>query len=241
MTDRERTQDRDATPDNDTAPAAHYTAFRGSRRLAHGPLENVAMLVYEQLKGNPKVYHTDIHKAQHARSPRAADAVLLFDDRTGKVVDLEMRGTARAMLANLSARGLLPQQPQAASPHAQTPQKPERGPGRPRLGVVAREVTLLPRHWEWLASQPGGASVALRKLVDAARRDQADVDAARAHRDAAYAVMTALAGDRAHYEDATRALFRDDRAGLVAYMAKWPRDVQAYVLQVLDGPPELPA
>lgn len=237
MTDRERSQNRDATPDSDTAPAAHYTAFRGSRRLAHGSLEDVAMLVYEQIKGNAKVYRTE----GQAHSPRATDAVLLFDDRTGKVVDLEMRGTARAMLANLSARGLLPQQPQAASPHAQTPQKPERGPGRPRLGVVAREVTLLPRHWEWLASQPGGASVALRKLVDAARKDQADADAARARRDAAYVVMTALAGDRAHYEDATRALFRDDRAGLVAHMAKWPRDVQAYVLQVLDGPPQPPA
>jgi len=237
MTDREFSQDHDATQEHDTAPANHYTAFRGSRRLAQGPLEDVAMLVYEQLKGNAKVYR----KEDHAHPSRDANAVLLFDDRSGKVVDLEMRGTARAMLANLSARGLLPRQTPTALPHAPTPQKPERGPGRPRLGVVAREVTLLPRHWEWLASQPGGASVALRKLVDAARKAQADVDAARARRDAAYAVMTALAGDRAHYEDATRALFRDDRAGLVAHMAKWPRDVQAYVLRVLDGPPPPPA
>jgi len=235
MSDRELAPDHDATQDRDTAPANHYTAFRGSRRLAQGPLEEVAMLVFEQLKGHAKVYRTE----RQAHSTRAAEAVLLFDDRSGKVVDLEMRGTARAMLANLSARGLLPKPTPTASQHAPAPQKSERGPGRPRLGVVAREVTLLPRHWEWLASQPGGASVALRKLVDAARKAQADVDAARARRDAAYAVMTALAGDRAHYEDATRALFRDDRAGLAAHMGKWPRDVQAYVLQVLDGPAAL--
>lgn len=207
------------------APVASYTAFRGSRRLAQGALREVAQMVY-----------THVQDAQ-TQSARAADAVLLFDDRTGRVVDLEMRGTARAMLANLSARGLLPKHPPATGDTAHdVALKVERGPGRPRLGVVAREVTLLPRHWEWLASQPGGASVALRKLVDAARKAQADVDAARVRRDAAYAVMTALAGDRAHYEDATRALFRDDRAGLVVHMAKWPRDVQAYVLQVYDGP-----
>lgn len=207
------------------APVASYTAFRGSRRLAQGALREVAQLVY-----------THVQDAQ-TQSARAADAVLLFDDRTGRVVDLEMRGTARAMLANLSARGLLPKHPPATVDTAHdVALKVERGPGRPRLGVVAREVTLLPRHWEWLASQPGGASVALRKLVDAARKAQADVDVARARHDAAYAVMTALAGDRAHYEDATRALFRDDRAGLALHMARWPRDVQAYVLQVYDGP-----
>lgn len=208
------------------APLASYTAFRGSRRVAQGALHDVAQMVYAH-----------VQDAQ-AHSARASDAILLFDDRTGRVVDLEMRGSARAMLANLSARGLLPKGPPEAAPpvaHDTTP-KSDRGPGRPRLGVVAREVTLLPRHWEWLASQPGGASVALRKLVDAARKAQADVDAARTRRDAAYAIMTALAGDRAHYEDATRALFRGDRDGLTAHMAKWPRDVQRYVLQVYDGP-----
>lgn len=208
------------------AALVSYTAFRGSRRLAQGALHDVAQMVYAHVQDAQK------------QSARAADAILLFDDRTGRVVDLEMRGTARAMLANLSARGLLPNGPPVAAPpvaHDPIP-KSDRGPGRPRLGVVAREVTLLPRHWEWLASQPGGASVALRKLVDAARKAQADVDAARARRDAAYAIMTALAGDRAHYEDATRALFRDDRDGLREHMAKWPRDVQAYVLQVYDGP-----
>lgn len=215
-----------AGTDPSVTPVASYTAFRGSRRLAQGALRDVAQTVY-----------THVQDAQ-TQSARAADAILLFDDRTGRVVDLEMRGSVRAMLANLSARGLLPQHAVAAAhdaAHDAAP-KADRGPGRPRLGVVAREVTLLPRHWEWLASQPGGASVALRKLVDAARKAQADVDAARARRDAAYAVMTALAGDRAHYEDATRALFRDDRDGLVAHMAKWPRDVQRYVLQTYDGP-----
>ncbi len=223
----------DADPAS-SAPVPTYTAFRGSRRLAQGALREVALLVYEHVE------------AGQARPARATDAVLLFDDRSGRVVDLEMRGSARAMLANLIARDLLPNHAPAAGTMSALPSnhegskrsqdKPDRGPGRPRLGVVAREVTLLPRHWEWLASQPGGASVALRKLVDAARKAQADVDAARARRDAAYAVMTALAGDRAHYEDATRALFRDDRDGLAAHMAKWPRDVQSYVLQVYDGP-----
>ncbi len=70
-----------------------------------------------------------------------------------------------------------------------------RGRGRPKLGVVAREVTLLPRHWDWLNAQPGGASVALRKLVEQARRANGDADRARAAREAAYHFMSAMAGD----------------------------------------------
>lgn len=102
------------------------------------------------------------------------------------------------------------------------PRAPVRGRGRPKLGVTAREVTLLPRHWDWLATQPGGASATLRRLVEAARRE--DAAAARAGRDAAYRVLTELAGDRPGYEEAMRALFRGDRAGFEAAAAGWPED-----------------
>jgi hypothetical protein len=109
-------------------------------------------------------------------------------------------------------------------------QPPEtRGPGRPRLGVVAREVTLLPRHWEWLATQPGGASVALRRLVEEARRTSASADRARASRDAAYRVMHALGGDLPDFEEASRALFAGDRDRFRLHTAAWPLDVSAHV------------
>jgi hypothetical protein len=98
--------------------------------------------------------------------------------------------------------------------------------------VVAREVTLLPRHWEWLNAQSGGASVALRRLVDDARRSSGDRDRRRAARDAAYHFMSAMAGDLPHFEEASRALFADDRQRFVGQIAGWPADIRDHVVRL---------
>ena len=98
--------------------------------------------------------------------------------------------------------------------------------------MVAREVTLLPRHWEWLNAQPGGASVALRKLVEAARRSNGDADRLRAARDAAYHFMSAMAGNLANFEEASRALFADDRRRFTALIAAWPADIRDHVVKL---------
>jgi hypothetical protein len=116
------------------------------------------------------------------------------------------------------------------------PAAPEpRGRGRPKLGVVAREVTLLPRHWEWLGTQPGGASVALRKLVEEARRTSGDRDRSRAARDAAYHFMSAMAGNLPGFEEASRALFADDRRRFAGLIAGWPDDVRDHTVKLAFG------
>jgi hypothetical protein len=149
---------------------------------------------------------------------RAPDAsVLAFDLSTGAVVDLDLRGSEADILSRYA-----PDAPPASKR------------GRPKLGVVAREVTLLPRHWEWLAGQPGGASVALRRLVEAARKAEGDAGAARARVEAAYRFMSAMAGDRPRFEDAARALFANDKDGLGRCMAAWPADIRDQVLGFLD-------
>ncbi|MGH8444214.1 MAG: DUF2239 family protein, partial [Solimonas sp.] len=107
-----------------------------------------------------------------------------------------------------------------------------RGRGRPKLGVVAREVTLLPRHWDWLATQPGGASVALRKLVEDARRANAEKDRTRARHERAYHFISAIAGNLPGFEAATRALFADDGATFRKHIAKWPRDVREHAARL---------
>lgn len=104
--------------------------------------------------------------------------------------------------------------------------------GRPKLGVVGREVTLLPRHWEWLNSQPGGASVALRKLVEMAMRDNVEKDAKRQRHEAAYRFMTALAGDLPGYEEALRCLFANNQQGLEEQINEWPADVKQFTMQL---------
>ena len=111
---------------------------------------------------------------------------------------------------------------------AALPEPPARGRGRPKLGVTAREVTLLPRHWDWLAAQPGGASVALRKLVEDARRVSTNGDRRRVAQEAAYRFMQALAGDLPGYEEATRALFAGDFARFEEHTAHWPDDVREH-------------
>lgn len=140
----------------------------------------------------------------------AGDNVLTFEAATGRVVDLDLRGDLAAALARLTP----------------TTEPEKRGPGRPKLGVTAREVTLLPRHWDWLAGQPGGASVALRKLVEGALREAEGPDRARRAKEATYRFMTAIAGDLPDYEEATRMLFAGDGAGFEAAVAGWPDGVR---------------
>jgi hypothetical protein len=184
-----------------------FTAFEGQRRLATGPLAEVALAVKQA-------------------APSAAEPIAIFSDSTGRATDLDLRGSPEDVLArlpSLAGASLMPDEISSGEP---------RGRGRPRLGVVAREVTLLPRHWEWLNAQPGGASVALRKLVDDARRSSGDRDRQRAARDAAYHFMSAMAGNLPHFEEASRALFADDRRRFTGQIATWPADIRDHVVKL---------
>jgi hypothetical protein len=143
-------------------------------------------------------------------------SVLIFDDVTSELVELDFRGSLQVVLARLPAQIAPVTVAEAAT----------RAPGRPRLGVVPREVTLLPRHWEWLAAQPGGASVALRKLVEAASRVNETRDKVRRAQDAAYRFMAAMAGDQPGFEEAVRALFADMPEQFGAQTEVWPADVR---------------
>jgi hypothetical protein len=149
----------------------------------------------------------DAVRACKDRLERGEDRrIALFDDATGGPVDIDLRGSAADVLARL-----------APAP---------RGPGRPRLGVVSREISLLPRHWSWLAEQRGGASATLRRLVDAARRDGADQDRARKAIEAAYRFMADMAGDQPGFEEASRALFARDLDAFAERIATWPAGVR---------------
>ena len=174
----------------DSAVARDFTAFSGDRLIARGDLRTVV-------------------PAAHACREMS---LLVFEDATGRLVDLDLRGSLGESVARL---------PPDLAP------KPSRG--RPKLGVTAREVTLLPRHWDWLAGQPGGASAALRRLIDEARRDSAATDQIRQTQETTYRAMTTLAGDRPNYEEAVRALFANDRARFRDLISAWPKDLRDYI------------
>jgi len=178
------------------------TAFSGFRRLAAGPLHQVAIA------------------AKAAIELGTAESVTIYEDATGQLVEVDIRGSEAEVIARLSS-GL---------------KEPEsRGPGRPRLGVVAREVTLLPRHWEWLNAQPGGASVALRKLVEGARRTHSAADRRREEQGAAYRFIASIAGNLPDFEEAARALFADDAARFAEVVAAWPPDLRSHAIRLAFG------
>jgi putative ATP-grasp target RiPP len=172
------------------------TAFAGLERLATGPLPEVAVAARIALAADPTLQ------------------LLVFNDATGAVIDLDLRGSETEIRARLE-------------PPAET-DLPSRGRGRPKLGVVAREVTLLPRHWDWLGAQPGGASQALRRLIDQARRADDGRTEIRLRQETAYRFLCALAGNLHGFEEAARALFANDRARFTEQTAAWPLDVCAH-------------
>lgn len=141
-----------------------------------------------------------------ARYPADHGAIRVFEDGSGQLVDLDYWDAA------------------ATAPPAARPR------GRPRLGVAAREVTLLPRHWEWLSSQPGGASAALRRLVEEARRKGSGP---AEKRDSAYRFLSHMCGDRPGYEEALRALYRGEEERFRSLIAPWPDAIRGYVGELL--------
>ena len=175
-----------------------FTAFLMQQRVASGDLETVA--------------EAAVRLGQQG-------ALLIFDDETGRPIELDIRGGVAGAVSEYRAR--------MAAPDEGPPRRP--GRGRPKLGVVAREVTLLPRHWDWLAGQPGGASATLRRLVEEARRAGSASERAREAQEALYRAMVALAGDAPGFEEASRALFANDDARFDALIGAWPTDIAAYV------------
>jgi hypothetical protein len=180
-------------------PAA--IAFQGDVSIAAGDLTCVALAARKAAKRHPH------------------EPVFIFDALTSEPIEIDLRDSGAPRVSR----------PTAAGPGAPSAGETPRGPGRPRLGVVAHEVTLLPRHWDWLASQPGGASVALRKLVEHAMRANVGKDRIRASQNAAYRFMSAMAGNRVRFEDAARALFAGDAATFHRLVQAWPKDIREHV------------
>jgi hypothetical protein len=187
------------------------TAFAGDSRIASGALADVALAV----------------KAAADRGERVP--LLVFNDATSDTIELDLRGTPQDVLARLSER-FVPAQDVGMEAQA-APRKA----GRPKLGVVGREVTLLPRHWDWLAEQPGGASVAIRKLIDDARKTKSFNDLSRKIKATTYRFISTMAGNFQHFEEASRALFADDREKFANLTVAWPADVRDQARWLMEG------
>jgi len=189
-------------------------AFVGDTLVAEGDILDVAI----RLKALPNASNSASY--------------LVFDGSTGNQIDLDLSGTDQETTARLGQRfgRVLESAVSSDVSGASTPKTV----GRPKLGVVAREVTLLPRHWEWLNKQPGGASVALRKLVEEAKKTHSQRDAVRHSQEAAYRFMSAKAGNYEGFEEATRALFRTDKSLFLRLTDCWPAGVRDFSRKLAD-------
>jgi uncharacterized protein len=187
-----------------------YSSFAGKQLIASGDLASTLLQTKLRL--------------DHGEDA----AVLVFDDSSGQQIDFDFQGSPEEVIARLATH------PHLSAGEA-TAARP--GPGRPKLGVVCREVSLLPRHWQWLEQQPQGASAALRRLVDEARKQNPEGERLRLARDAAAKFMWTMAGDLPGFEEASRALFAGERSRLELLISKWPEDVRRHVLQLLGAEP----
>ncbi len=203
-------------------PSPHnsvYTAFSHGRRVAHGRYDDIARALAAAVA------------AAQADMPAPW---LVFDDATGAPIDTPpLPQDAARLKAGRAGRAAISAAQALAKADECSPAP--RAAGRPRLGVVAREVTLLPRHWEWLSVQPGGASAALRRLIDKARKDNKSADSRRAASERSYKFMSAIAGDRPQFEEAARALFAGDAVRFAGHVADWPPDVREYLMQLAEA------
>ncbi len=182
-----------------------YVVFVGTRRIARGDLEEVVLAA----------------KRRHDRG--TDERIALFDERTGQPIDMNLGRSGPELVRRLTER-LAPPPP---------PAPPKRGRGRPKLGIVSREVSLLPRHWEWLGHQRGGASASLRRLVDAARKNGQHDEVVRRAVERTHRFLWDMAGDLPGFEDATRALFARDFATFDKRTSRWPVGIREQVQRLL--------
>ncbi len=195
-----------------------FVAFAGTHLIARGMLDDVVRRSKDRLdRGEEK-------------------RIALFDDETGRPVDIDYSGSVAEVVARLGANPVAAR-PMSAGPMSARPGAApgkRRGPGRPKLGVVSREISLLPRHWSWLAEQRGGASVTLRKLVDAARKGNPAQAQSRKAIDAAHRFMWDMAGDQPGFEEASRSLFARNFDSFGQQIADWPAGIRGQLERYIN-------
>ena len=185
-----------------SSKANKYSAFEDAKLLFQGELSDVVLKIKQYLG-----------KAENS-------TILIFSDDTGATMDFNFQGTKQDVLKRLEVF--------TSSEH----ETASTGPGRPRLGVISREISLLPRHWEWLATQSGGASATIRRLVEEAQKKSSNNTSIKQIQERVYRVMFVLAGDFHGYEEALRALYKRDRKTFFSLIETWPKDVQKYLSEI---------
>ena len=148
------------------------------------------------------------------------EPVLIFDHTDGRQWDFNFQGTLEEVLS----RAIVPEDDNCNKP----------GPGRPRLGIVSREVTLLPRHWDWLEQQPGKASGTLRRLVEDAMKHPSDDFIIRQKQEALGRIISSVGGNLIGFEDFLRILHRKEWNKVEEVIKEWPLGIKKIITTILN-------
>lgn len=147
--------------------------------------------------------------------------IQIFDHDTGQFLEVDFRGSLSQVVERMKKSFIIETEK-------------IRGPGRPKLGVVSKEITLLPKHWDWLNLQANGASGSIRKLIDEAMKRNVAKDELKRSQNSVYKFMTIMAGNYPLYEEALRAFYANDNAKFKYIITNWPKDVRDHLLKMTD-------
>ncbi len=150
-------------------------------------------------------------------SRHGEEGLLIFDNFSGRQIDYNFRVSLEELLGK------------------ELPPTPKKGPGRPRLGVVCGEISLLPRHWDWLQRQRQSASATIRRLIEAAMKEASPEEKTREAIDAAGKFLWTMAGNLSDFEEASRALYAQKWHILDAITAAWPEDIAKHLNMMLKA------
>lgn len=192
-----------------TSQSEDYAVFLGHSLIKKGSIEEV------------------VTAAKSAIDSEVSERIAIFEDSTGRVIDIDYRGTVDDVLDRLKDHPLLSDKSE--------PEVPKRkGPGRPKLGVISKEISLLPRHWQWLGEQKGGASATIRRLVEEAQKLNPERTLATRAQEAAHRFMWDIAGDFKGFEEASRAFYKADFRAFYECISTWPNDVREHARRFVE-------
>lgn len=182
------------------------------------------MYTYTAFEGFQKLISADLEKVlltvKRRLKANRDSSVLIFSDSTGKQMDFDLSGTD----ADVTDRHKI---------YTMKTAPPQPTVGRPKLGVVPREISLLPSHWEWLNNQTGGASPTIRQLIDEKiKSSSTDRLKVKTSQEVTYKFLSALAGDLPNFEEAVRYLYRSDRKKFLEQVSGWHKDVVDHALRL---------
>lgn len=166
---------------------------------------------YTAFRGDTRIITDSLFNVALALQKQSEMNVLVFNDQTGQQIDLDLSGSEDDLKQRYTEVEYV------------------KKVGRPKLGVISREITLQQKHWNWLDQQSSSASAVIRKLIDKELNDPSSESNIMLAKQAIDHFMLAMLGNMPNYEEATRALYQGNKSHFLALIHNYPKDLKVYL------------